>query len=156
MSDSRRVKSKPDTLPEQQQITLSVNTLIDGKFIQAGDPLPVSSDNLPESLKPFVVTDDEPEPDDESNARFELNTVYAMNSEGRRGRALNRQVAQLEAEAEQQAWAEEQLFSPPLAPEIAEALQAANEESVGRQMAEAEVRARWLDSATEAAERGGE
>ena len=87
------MKSKPDTLPEQQQqsIRLSVKTFIDGKFIQAGDPLPVSSDNLPESLRPFVATNDEPF-DEEPNAAFELGVTYQMTSEGRMGLTLNRQL----------------------------------------------------------------
>ena len=42
LSESRRVKPKPDTLPQEQQqpIKLSVTTVLDGKFIPAGDPLP--------------------------------------------------------------------------------------------------------------------
>jgi hypothetical protein len=85
-----------------------VNTVVDGKLIPADDPLPFAADNVPPSLQLFVVTDDEPELE-ESNACFELNTVYQVNSESRIGRALSRQVAQLEAEAERQDWAEGQL-----------------------------------------------
>jgi hypothetical protein len=98
---------KPATEPPQP-INLSVNTVVDGKLIPADDPLPFAADNVPPSLQLFVVTDDEPELE-ESNACFELNTVYQLNSEGRIGRALSRQVAQLEAEAERQDWAEGQL-----------------------------------------------
>ena len=59
---------------------------------------------------------------------------------------LHRQVAQLEAAAEEQ-------LSEPLPREVAEALQAQNDAHVGKQMAEAESRARRLDQADEAAQR---
>ena len=111
---STSMKPKPTELPsEQQPIRLSVNTLLDGKFIPAGEPLPVSSsDDLPPTLRPFVVTtEDEPE-SEEVRANYELNTVYQVNSDGRLGRVVARQVAQMEAQAEQQAWVEEQLSEP--------------------------------------------
>ena len=89
----RPVKPKPTELPQQQPIKLSVNTLIDGKFIQAGEPLPVSSDNVPPSLQPFVVTSgDEPEAEEEVRANYELGVTYQMTESGQRGRALSRQL----------------------------------------------------------------
>ena len=116
------MKSKPTELPQQQEpipITLSVNTLLDGKFIPAGDPLPVSSsDDLPESLKPFVVTsDDEPEAEEEGTANYQLNVVYQVNSDGRLGRVLSRQIDRMEEENALRDYAEEQL-SAPLAPRL--------------------------------------
>jgi hypothetical protein len=140
--------SKETKLPEQQPIILSVNTVIDGVFYRAGDPLPVSAENLPDSLRPFVVTDSEPEPAEESKANFELGVTYQMTSEGHRGRALGRQAAQLQADAERQA---EEELSTPLAPEIEEALEDQHEEAVGFQIAEAEIRAKWRDAAHDAA-----
>ena len=107
-------------------------------------------------MRAFVVTDDdEPEAEEEGRANYELGVVYQMTESGHRGRALTRQVAELEREAENQAWVEEQL-SAPLRPDIAEAFEDQNAQRVGRQMAEAETRARWIDAASEAAESGGE
>lgn len=148
----RSVKPKPDALPQEQQpITLRVNTLLGGVFYRAGEPLPVSSDELPEILRPFIVSGDEPdEAEDAIRANYEIGVTYQMDENGRMGRALHRQVARLEAAAEEQEWAEEQL-SEPVAPAIAEALQAANEESVGRQIAEARAAASRRDMADEAA-----
>ena len=80
------------------------------------------------------------------SAIFEMGVVYQMTSEGRQGRALRRQAAELESAAEQQDWAEEQ-FSTPLPTGAVEALQ--NDEHVGRAMAQAEVAAKWLDQAND-------
>jgi hypothetical protein len=157
------VKSKPDTLP-QQPIVFTVNVIAPApdapggsRFFVAGEPTPyLSLDEVPPNLQPFSVSaDDEPEAEVEGRANFELNTVYQLNSDGRLGRALSRQAAQLETENALRDWAEEQLNTP-LAPEVADALQAQNDARVGRQMAEAESRARWRDTASEAAEGGEE
>ena len=157
------MKQPPDsqTAPEKKPIVFKVNTVADapggGRFVPAGEPSPYHDiEEVPINLRPFIVTDDEPEPDEESNIRFELNTVYAMTSDGRRGRALNRQVAQMEVENERQEWAED-VLDMPLRADIADAVEDQNAASIGRQMAEMETRARWLDAATnEAAEQGGE
>lgn len=153
----------PQTAPEKKPIVFKHNVVVQvadtpggGRFIEAGEPSPYHDiDEVPVNLRPFIVTDDEPEPDEESNIRFELGVVYQMMSDGRRGRALNRQVAQMEAEAERQAWAED-VLDMPLRADIADAVEDQNAASIGRQMAEMETRARWLDSANEAAEQGGE
>ena len=76
------------------------------RFFSAGEPTPYRSlDEVPPNLQPFVVTDDdEPEAEVEGRANYELGVVYAMNEDGRtRGRAISRQVAQLEIENENQA-----------------------------------------------------
>ena len=152
-SESRRVKPKPTELPQEQPpIKLSVNTVLDSKFIPAGELLPVSSaDDLPESLKPFVVVPggDEPEVEEQAPANYELGVTYQVNSDGRLGRVIARQVAQMEEENELRDYIEERL-SAELPREVSEALQAASEESVSRQMAEAESRARRADMADEA------
>ena len=158
LSDSRSVKSKPTELPQQQPITpitLSVNTVFDGKFIPAGEVLPVSStDDLPESLKPFVVvtSDQEPEAEEEATANYQLNTVYMMTEDARRGRMLHRQVAQMEAQAEQEEWAIEQL-SQPLAPEIADALEDQHVSHIGASKARAQYAAEERDHAQEVAQK---
>jgi hypothetical protein len=48
-------------------IRLSTNTIWEGKFFNAGEPLPVASvEDLTENLRPLVVTG-EPEAEDEPN-----------------------------------------------------------------------------------------
>ena len=160
LSDSRRVKPKPAELPPEQQpitpITLSVNTVLDGKFILAGDPLPVSSaDDLPESLKPFAVTtaNDEPEEaDDVARANYQLGVVYQVNSDGRLGRALRRQADRLEEENALRDWAEERL-SEPLPREVADALQDQHDQHIGASKAKAQYVAEERDQAQEVAQK---
>ena len=74
-----------------------------------------------------------------------------MDENGRRGRAITRQVAQMETENALRDWAEEQL-SEPLPPEIGEAVQAQYDQHIGKQMAQAEAEARRRDQAAEAAQ----
>jgi hypothetical protein len=157
------VKPKPPDSQTAPAIKFKVNVIVPvadapggSLFFSAGEPSPYRSlDEVPPNLQPFVVTDDdEPEAEIEGRANYELSVVYQMTEGGRRGRAISRQVTELERSAENQAWAEEQL-SIPLRPEIADALEDQNAQRVGRQMAEAEARARWRDAASEAAQ-GGE
>ncbi len=112
---------------------------------------------VPDHLRAFIVsTEPETEPE-ESNARYELGVTYRLTSAGRQGRAIHRQEAELEAEAEQRAWAEDVLSEQQLRSDIADALEDQNSQHVGRQVAEAQTQARWLDMASDAAElRGGE
>ena len=57
-------------------IRLSCNTILDGRFINAGDPLPVERGAaLPEVLRPLAVTGEpEPEEPNEAGGFFDLNT----------------------------------------------------------------------------------
>ena len=73
-----------------------------------------------------MVTEEDESESEESNARYELNTTYRLTSAGRQGRAIHRQVAELEAEAEQQAWAEDVLSEQQLRSDIADALEDQN------------------------------
>ena len=90
-------------------ITLTTNTILNGRFYVAGAVLPVARiEDLPEPLQPLVVTG-EPEADEEADqprGSFDLNTPYLLTSDGRLGRAVRRQVAELEAAAEQEEWLE--------------------------------------------------
>ena len=128
-------------------------------FFSAGTASPYHDiSEVPKNLRPFVVTDDdEPEAEVEGRANYELGVVYAMTEDGRRGHVISRQIAELEREADQRDWVEEQL-STPLRPDIADALEDQNAQRVGRQMAEAEAAAKRRDQASEAAaaESGGE
>ena len=81
------------------------------------------------------------------SAIFEMGVVYQMTSEGRQGRALRRQAAEVESAAEQQDWAEKQLATP-LPTGAVESLPRMTSTS-GRAMAQAEVAAKWLDQAND-------
>jgi hypothetical protein len=91
--------------PTATPIRISTNTIIDGKFYLRGEPLPFSrAEDLPDNLKPLVVTEPEAEEENEPCGAFELNTAYTLTSDGQLGRALRRQVAQMEAENAEEAW----------------------------------------------------
>jgi hypothetical protein len=120
------MKSKSTELPQEQQpIKFKVNIIA-----PAGD-----APGGARFVRAFIVGDDaEPEPELENRANFELGTVYMMTEDNRRGRVLSRQIDRMEEENALRDWAEERL-SEELPREVADALQAANDESVGRQMA---------------------
>lgn len=102
--------------PQTEPLRLSTNCIINGQFVVAGDPLPVAAEDLPETLKPLVMTG-EPEPEEENTPRgsFETGVVYELTSDGRLGRAVRRQAAELEAENEREEWLEQEptLSCPP-------------------------------------------
>ena len=109
------------------------------RFFVAGEPSPYYDiSEVPDHLRAFVVTGDEPEAEEEGRSNFTLGVTYQMTESGHRGRALSRQVAELEREADHRDWVEEQL-SAPLRPDIAAVLEDQNAQRVGRQMAEAET-----------------
>ena len=109
------MKPKSTELPkqqaQQQQPTIRFRTNViapsegapgGSRFFEAGAESPYHDiSEVPENLQPFVVTEEDESESEESNARYELNTTYRLTSAGRQGRAIHRQVAELEAEAEQ-------------------------------------------------------
>jgi hypothetical protein len=110
-------------------------------------------------LRPLVVTG-EPgeaeEPDGPQNAAFELNTLYQVDDDGRLGRQLRRkverQIAELQAENEQEELLEAQMANAQLPPEIAQDLQEEHESHVGLQAAQMAADANRSDAAAAAAE----
>jgi hypothetical protein len=138
-------------------IRISDNTIIDGKFYVRGTPLPYASvADMPEILKPLVVTG-EPEEDegpDVARGAFELNRLYAVRDDGRLGRQLQRKVerdiAEMERAAQEQDWIEEEMDAP-LPPAVAESLQAEHENAVAFAKAQLEADARRSDAASDAA-----
>ena len=76
-------------------IRLNCNTILDGRFIKAGDPLPCASEaDLPETLRPFIVTDvaEADEEPNEARGSFHMGEPYEMTRDGRLGRSLRRKV----------------------------------------------------------------
>jgi hypothetical protein len=146
------LKPMPKTTQPPGPIRISTNTILNGRFYNRGEPLPVASAaDLPDNLKPLVVT--EPEAEEEPNeprGSFETGVVYEMTSDGRLGRAVRRQAAVMEAAAQEDEWIEEQMDAP-LPPQIAESLQEAHESSVARQAAQAAADTARADQASDAA-----
>ena len=138
--------------PRPRRLRLSCNTILDGRFINAGDRLPVERGaDLPEVLRPLVVTGEpEPEEPNEAGGFFDLNTPYRVTDDNRLGRRVQRQISEMEAAAQEQEWIEEQMDAP-LPPRIAETLQQAHQSHVGLQAAQAAALARAADAVADAA-----
>jgi len=150
----------PKQAPElPAPIRLSDNTIWEGKFYNAGDPLPVASvEELTPNLRPLVVTGDpEAEAEEPNVARgsYQTGVIYEMTEDGRLGRALRRnvqrQVAQLEAENERQDWIEAEASGPELPASVAEDLQAEHENAVAFAKAQMAADARMSDEVSAAA-----
>jgi hypothetical protein len=153
-------------MPKQTEppaiVRISTNTIWEGKFYKAYEPLPVASvEDLTENLKPLAVTSPEPEEEGEEpndggprNVFFQLNTPYGVDEDGRLTRAhrrkVDRQISELEAKNAQAEWIEDELASAELPPEIAEDLQAKHDDAVAFAKAQAEVDARRADEAADA------
>ena len=92
----------PKTTEPPAPIRLTCNTILENRFFNAGEPLPVASvADLPETLQPLVATG-ELEPDQEPGGpcgAFELGALYRVTDDNRLGRRLQREVVQMEAEA---------------------------------------------------------
>jgi hypothetical protein len=140
-------------------IRISDNTILNGKFYNRYEPLPVERiEDLPPNLRPLVVSD---VPEDEEpavgprNIAFQLNTLYGVDADGRLTRAhqrkVDREIAELEAKNAQQEWIEDELDSAELPPSIAEDLQAKHDDAVAFAKAQAEVDARRADEVADAA-----
>jgi hypothetical protein len=148
-------------MPKQTEpppaIRISTNTILGNKFFKAYEPLPFArAEDLPENLRPLVVTG-EPEPEEPNIPRgnFETGVIYEMTDDGRLGRALRRkverQVAELEAAAQEAEWIEDELAAAELPPEVADSLQAAHDDAIAFAKAQAEVDARRADEIADAA-----
>ena len=146
----------PKTTEPPRPITLSTNCIFEGRFFPRGEPLPVASvADLPENLQK-VVAPSEPEAEEPNEPRgsFQTGVIYEMTDDGRIGRALRRnvqrQVAELEAAAQEDDWIEEQMDAP-LPPEIAQGLQEEHENSVAFAAAQLEADANRADDIADAA-----
>ena len=126
----------------------SVNVIVSGEFYKAGSVVTPfkSEDEVPETLKPFLV-DEENKPSfaAESVGNFEPGVVYQIISDGRRGRAIANQAAQLQQALEFRDLAE-QAASEPLAPEIQAALQSEHDLRIGKALAQARYAQEAADS----------
>ena len=145
------------TEPPAAPIRISDNTIIDGKFFCRGTPLPYASvTDMPEILRPLVVTGEPEEDEEPAGARgaFQTNTLYEVTDDNRLGRAVRRrverQVAELQTANEEADWIEDEAANTELPPEIARDLQEAHESHVGLQAAQAAADAEGADQIADA------
>jgi hypothetical protein len=142
--------------PSAAAIRLTTNAIFEGRFYTAGEPLPVASvADLPENLRPLVVTD-EPEPEEPNEARgsFQMGVLYETTADGRLGRQLRRrveqQISELESENDRADWIEETATAE-LPEAIAEDLLAEHESAIALAKAQAAADARRSDEVSDAA-----
>ena len=128
------------------------------RFIVAGEDSPYHSlDEVPINLRPVVVTGEAEEPEEENTARgsFQLGVAYEVTPDNRlgraRGRSIERQVAELEAENQREEWIEEVAASSELPPEIAADLEDQYRKDVDFTAAQMGADARRADDIAEAA-----
>ena len=126
--------------PEQPSpIVLSVNAIVEGKFIHAGTALPfTSAADLPESLKPFIARGDE------TPFQAAARNIYDMPP------PLRRQAWKLETIAQEKEAAEEEADAP-LREDIQAALQAEHDLRIGAALQQARFNQAAIDNAHEAA-----
>ena len=128
------------------QAKLFANAVIEGKFYRFGEELPFTVENLPQTLKPFLLDDSQVENKGPARANFEPGQVY---TEGviltRTGAA---QASRLQAMAEHEDWAKE-VASEPLSPEIEKALQSEHDLRIGKALALAQYKQENEDRAFE-------
>jgi hypothetical protein len=117
------------------------------RFIVAGADSPYRSiDEVPINLRPVIVTGEAEEPEGPNEARgsFQLGEVYQVTEDNRLGRRVQRQVAEMKAAAEEDAWIEEEANTE-LPPEIAAGLQQDHESHIAFAAAQAAADAKRAD-----------
>jgi hypothetical protein len=154
---------KPTLSPEPQPIRLRTNAIFDGRYFPAGTPIPVKTiDELTPNLQAVVCSagELEEEPPEsigaQHTANFQLNTPYSVADDGRLGRAqrrrVERQVAELQADAEEDEWLEEQVVAAGELPqEIAEDLADTHRKHIEFERAQLAADARRVDAAEQVA-----
>jgi hypothetical protein len=147
----------PKAEPSPAVIRISTNTILEGKFFAAGEPLPVERvADLPENLRQLVVSDlPEPEEPNEPRALFQLNTPYTVTDDNRLGRQVQRRVqreiAELESENNRAEWIEEEAANAELPAEVAQELEEEHRRHVDLQAAQAAAAARAADGVADGA-----
>jgi hypothetical protein len=137
---------------EAPQVKLTTNLIAGDKFYIVGELTPFTAETLPEHLRSYVVTA-ATEADEEVNqprATFQTGVVYQLTDDGRLGRAVRRQAAQMEAAAEEDASLEEEANTE-LPPEIARGLQEQHESHTAFAAAQMRADAARADSISDGA-----
>ena len=139
---------------------LAVNMIAGGKFLNAGQPMPLAQlSEIPANLRKekYIIRHSNAEPEPEVVTNFQMNTVYGVDQDDRlRRRHVERQATEQAAAADFQDAIEAQLADEIENPDetVASALALAAEDhqaSVGLQRAQAEAAARRREMDEEAA-----
>ena len=150
---------EPTTNHKAAPIRLREAAIWDGKYFARGEVLPVSSiENLPMNLRPLVASGDELEADKEREgplrANFSLNETFEVTDDDRLGKRLKskaaRDLARLQANAEEEAELEEEQANDRLPPDVEEDLMDSHREHIERQIAEARFPQERDDAAVDA------
>ena len=126
---------------------LIYNAIFGGKWYTAGEAIP--NDIVPPALRKYEATEEEQTDDEpkEINLARKYGQTYSVDSAGRMGRPVRRQVAEMQAANAEQEWAEEQA-SAELDQSVKDALAQAQEQykaSVDQQIANAKIAAERSD-----------
>jgi hypothetical protein len=112
------------------------------KFIKFHEPVALA--DLPEKFHSLIIDESKsPEPSGPPDSRFFLNTPYHVRADDKLGARVEREAAQMAAQAEEDDYLQEQLNRPP-PPEVAAAIKDAQEvyiADINRQLAEGKARA---------------
>ena len=155
-------RAVPQRVPTQRRasvgpIIFRTNVIfqIEGKtvFLEMGKPSPFFDvSDVPAQLQNVIASEVEAEEPNEPRGMFELNTPYLVTSEGKLGREVRRQAAELTAEAEFEDEIEEQIEAQSeLPPAIAASLDDEHRQHVDMQLAQARASAERSDEITDAA-----
>jgi hypothetical protein len=144
------------------RITLTVDAVIPiggfegSRLFRRGEPTPYRDiSEVPGPLRGFVVAPDDslPEESEERFGNYELNVIYSVNSDGSRGRAIRRQIAELSNALAEQEWAEDEARRQGELPEeTRDALQAAHDAAIALETKQLEIYTRDRDAAIAAAQ----
>jgi hypothetical protein len=143
------MKSSPSS--QQSEIRLTVNTIANGQWFTAGDPLPFTRETLPIWLKRYVDTGlpEEPEPATSTrNLAFKANKRYGFDADGNILRPVGQQMAEMETIEQEREAIEDALSSRP-SKTVRDAVAQAEDDhaaDVARQKAQAEFEARRRDT----------
>src|SRR4249919_2582435 len=104
-------------------VTLDVNCILLGRFIDAGDPIPAK--DLPSSFKRYVSKPEQDQEQDQEpvSLSFQLGTSYSLDSRG--NRHLQRQAAQLSAFSSEEDMIRQAIEEEAENPVVAAAMEAA-------------------------------
>jgi hypothetical protein len=140
------------SLMKTTTITLTCNTILEAKFYRAGEPIP--KDIVPPQLRRYAVKEvNEPTESKEINVMYEHNRLYSVDEDGFLRPPVGRQMAELQAEAEETDAIVDEIAEAELDETTAAALEQAQEDhqaDVQRQIGNARYAAEHAEQAEDA------
>jgi hypothetical protein len=134
---------------DMKTITLTCNTILKGKWYNAGEPIERSL--VPPNLRPYEAKEEKESAEPKKiNLRRNYNQPYSVDADGFLRSPVRRQIAEMQAEAEEKDAIEEEIAEAPLNETVAAALEEARDADVHRQIANAKVAAEHMDQVEDA------